>query len=328
MLEAFYYDGKRAERHIVALQIRDGQLWLDGPGVAARHALAEVDFGEPLCGTARCIEMADGSRCEVGDAAGLAVLLDQAGRGDSLVVRLQKRWRWAIASLLVVVAGSLAGYFWGLPAAARYLAPKIPEAVVRQISTTVLAQLDQSHFKSSRLPAEAQQAIRERAAHILSGPGLPAWRLHFRASPRLGANAFALPSGDIVVLDELVDRLDAAQLNAVLAHEVGHLAGHHALRRMIQGAAVSLVLAAWFGDVSSSAVGISAFLLQSGYSREAEREADAYAVHHLLRCCASAEPLAEALAKLDERTRPSGAALFSSHPDTGQRIQAIRSRKP
>ena len=126
MLEAFYYDGKRAERHIVALQIRDGQLWLDGPGVAARHALAEVDFGEPLCGTARCIEMADGSRCEVGDAAGLAVLLDQAGRGDSLVVRLQKRWRWAIASLLVVVAGSLAGYFWGLPAAARYLAPKIP----------------------------------------------------------------------------------------------------------------------------------------------------------------------------------------------------------
>jgi Zn-dependent protease with chaperone function len=327
MVQGLFYDGRRAGEQLVRLDIRDGELCLEGAAVR-RYRLADVDFGEPLQGAPRCIELADGARCEVADERGLAALLRGAGLGESLVVRLQKRWRWAIVSLLLVVAGGAAAYFAGLPALARALAPLVPDAVVSRLSGAVLAQLDQRYLVASHLPEQQRAAIRKRAAAFLGTADTPKWRLHFRASPRLGANAFALPGGDLVLLDALVERLEPAQIDAVLAHELGHLVHRHAMRQLIQGAVVSVALAAWFGDVSSAAVSVGSFLLQSGYSRDAEREADAYAAHRLLVCCGSVEPLVQALGKLDVHASRPGPELFNTHPDTDQRIQAIRQLKP
>ncbi len=52
----------------------------------------------------------------------------------------------------------------------------------------------------------------------------------------VGANAFALPSGIVVMTDELVELAKTDdELVAVLAHEIGHVRGRHALRQTAAG---------------------------------------------------------------------------------------------
>ncbi|MBI2308680.1 MAG: M48 family metallopeptidase [Rhodocyclales bacterium] len=327
MLSAVYYDGRSALRHPVRLHVGDDCLHLDGDSVRRSVPLGSVDFGEAMGKGPRCIELPDGARCEVADHDGMRRLLAAAGVTESLVVRLQTRWRWAAAALAIVVGSAGAAYFWGLPALARTLAPHVPAPAVKLISDGVLAQLDGQLFAASALPPARQDEIRRLATAHLREAGQPDWRIHFRSAPKIGANALALPGGDIVILDKLVTLMnDDRQLLAVVAHEVGHLAHRHSLQQLIQGATLSLVLAAWFGDVSSAAVALGGQLLQAGYSREAEREADAYATRLLLRCCGSSAGLVEALEKLARSEGDAGGALslLGSHPETAARIAAIR----
>ncbi len=324
MVAAFYYDGRRARRNPVTLSLHKGLLRIDGEGIHAAVPWQEVRLDEPLQGVPRLIQLPGGASCEVPDHAAFARILSAAGIGETTLVRIQRRWTWAIASLAFVIAGAAATYQWGLPALARTLAPHVPTALVRSMSETLLAQLDRRLLKKSRLPDTRQEEIRRQVDAALAAPGMPKWRIHFRSAPQIGPNALALPGGDIVLLDQLVNVLDAAEITAVVAHEIGHLAHHHGIRHLIQETALSMVLLAWFGDVSSAAVGVSSRLLQSGYSRDAEREADAFAVRQLLRCCRTAEPMVTALRKIDESVRPGGSNAFSSHPETTQRIAAIR----
>lgn len=327
MVEAFYFDGNTATRRHVRLSIAEGKLHIRGTDVARQLALDSLTIGEPLANAPRHIELPDGGRCEVPDAAALARMLSAAGICESSVVRLQKRWSWALASFLFVLVWGFCTYRWGLPEAARFLAHKVPPELSQKISHGVLRQLDDRYFKPSRLPEARQQQIREQATAVLGALETPPWRLHFRTSTSLGSNAFALPDGSIILLDPLVSQLDDAELNAVIAHEIGHLVHRDALRLLIQNATVAFIVAAWLGDASSAAVGISSQLLQTDYSREAELEADAFAARFLLRCCRSAEPLISSLGKLERAHGQSGGA-FATHPDTRHRITAIRAMQP
>ncbi|MFC5300241.1 M48 family metallopeptidase [Azospira restricta] len=325
MLAATYYDGSSTRRHPVGLEVRDGHLLIDGNGVQRRIPVGEVDFGEAVEGAPRSISLPGGGCCEVHDNAALSHLLATAGIGESLVVRIQRRWHWALGAFIVVVASAAAAYLWGLPALAQQLAPHVPPLVARTLSDAALAQLDRGVLRPSRLPPARQEEIRRQAAALLTPQQTPPWRLHFRQAPRLGPNALALPGGDIIILDQLVELLgDERQIQAVVAHEVGHLAHHHAMRRLIQDATLSLVLAAWFGDVSSAAVATSGKLLQSGYSREAEIEADAYAASRMALRYGTVEPIVEVLKKLDKHAPAPGNSLFASHPDAATRIAAVR----
>jgi predicted Zn-dependent protease len=106
------------------------------------------------------------------------------------------------------------------------------------------------------------------------------YRLEFRFAPRVGPNAFALPSGIIVMTDELVGLSEHdEELVAVLAHEIGHVRGRHALRQLLQTAGVSAITFAIVGDVSSiSAIaGAVPAVIEAKHSRDFEREADAFA---------------------------------------------------
>jgi Zn-dependent protease with chaperone function len=66
------------------------------------------------------------------------------------------------------------------------------------------------------------------------------------------------------------------ELIAILAHEIGQIAGRHALRRTLQASALSLLALLVFGDVApvpALAASIPLILTEMGYSRDFEREA-------------------------------------------------------
>ncbi len=333
---ADYYDGKSARAHGVRLSLSDGALVVQGDGIDRREPLHAMRVSEPMGAAPRLITFADGAHCEVRDHAALAALLDAGGHRDGWVVRLQSRWRWALAAVIITVAGGAAGYRWGLPAVSEWIAFKLPDKALAQMGRSTLAFLDEGMLSPSALPAARQLGLRN-AFGGLSVPGGAATghEIVFRNGRAIGANALALPDGTIVVTDQLVSLAGHdEEIMAVLAHELGHLKRRHSLRMLIQGSIVGFAVAWYLGDVSNVAAGLPAMLLQARYSRDHEREADEYASAMLKANGISPGRLAGMLEKLEQShsSRKGGAAggeadalggYLASHPATRERIEAL-----
>ncbi|MYN39549.1 M48 family metalloprotease [Duganella sp. FT109W] len=326
-VEASYFDGRTSRLYRVTLAVHDGVAQVRGE--ARRDSpLGELRVSERSQRALRKVTFPDGAYLEVRDLAGMTALLHTTGHSDSWVVRIQHSWRGALAA----AAGTLAlvglGYVYVLPVAADWLARIMPPSMEHQLGQGVLALLDQRVFQPSRFSDQrmAELTARFRQLQPPTG-GAPDWRLVFRHS-RIGPNAFALPSGDIVLTDEMVRLLkDDEAVMGVLAHELGHLHQHHMTRRVIQGAVVTAGAAMLFGDVSSLLTTAPAALLDMKYSRDAEREADDYAIAMLRH---NGIPLAhlaavfEQFQKLEHEHGVQMNAYLSSHPATDERIAHVR----
>jgi STE24 endopeptidase len=158
----------------------------------------------------------------------------------------------------------------------------------------------------------------------------------------------------IVFFDTLLSRLDAAEIEAVLAHELGHFKRRHVIKRIAWSFAMSLVFLSmlgylmqqgWFyqglgvsiSSLPSTALALLLFFLvmpaftflfqplASLYSRKHEFEADEYAAHN-----ASATDLMRALVKLYQDNAatltpdPLHSAFYDSHPPAAMRIARLQ----
>ena len=75
--------------------------------------------------------------------------------------------------------------------------------------------------------------------------------------------------------------------------------------------------------VTDLAAGRPSLLLQKGYSRNMEREADAYALAWLNSACIPPRHFADILGRLD-KDRTDSTTLLDSHPGTRQRLDPFR----
>lgn len=230
---------------------------------------------------------------------------------------------------LVVVAMLIAAYVYGIPLVARVAADRFPASIVARIDTETLAALDRQVFAPSALPPDRQHTIAN-AFRTLKRPhgATTPERLVFRKSDAIGANAMALPGGTIVITDGLVALArDDREILGVLAHEAGHVAGRHGLRGIVQRSLVSMLLALAIGDVSALAAAATSSVLDASYSRNLEREADAYAIGTLSANRISLKYLADMLRRLDSAAgtsgMPSALRYLSTHPATEERIRQL-----
>lgn len=321
-LAASYFDGRSSVRHPVVVTVEGKDLVIAGSPMRCCYALAALDVGECLDGGAVIVRMPDGSSCEIEQGRAFEAAIAAAGRRAPLLVAIQRHAVWALAALILLAGLVFSGYRWGLPWVAEQLAPALPAASVQHLGRQVLGALDRHQLKPSRLTAERQAVLRARISALAAATALPEHQLHFRAAPGFGANAFALPGGTVVVLDRLVDIASDDQVVAVMAHELGHVAHHHALRRLIQEAVVTAVVAAYFGDFSTATASLAALALQAGYSREFELAADRFAAERLID--AGQDPLL-LVSLLEKVSQPrQGKTPLDSHPDVAARADAIR----
>lgn len=143
-------------------------------------------------------------------------------------------------------------------------------------------------------------------------------------------NAFALPNGDIYMHTGMLARLtDTAQLAAILAHEVNHVAGHHGIvnfRSTNKKIVASMVLTGVLGGLGSViSTGLAASMY--GFSRELEQEADDRAVGLLTMSPYDARALPEIYAVLAqdyEGITPRMPTIWSTHPQLEARAARTR----
>lgn len=331
-LSATYYDGRSARRHEVQLTRHGEWLTVRGDGILREEPLSALTIPAALGSAPRLIQFADGARCEVADHAALAELLPTSRRGMTLVAGLEARWSYAIAALAGLLGLIAAGYVWGLPYAATIAAERMPASVLTLMDEQFMKTFDGRLLHPSKLSAERQAALTSRLRAMRWPPDAQSpSRILFRSSD-IGPNAFALPGGTVLVLDDLVAIAgNDDEILGVLAHEIGHVSERHALRQMLQASVVGLVLTWYVGDISVVLATAPAALLETRYSREFERRADAFAARSLTLNDIPPSRLGDMLARLEqsysgkEHRRESGwTDYLSSHPATHERIRALQ----
>jgi len=332
-LPARYYDGRTSQACDVRLSFSpDDTLSLLGEGVSLRFRLHELNIADHLGNTPRSIELPNGGKCEVADNDALDAVLAHyrlAPKGDWLH-RLESRLIFVAAAVILTAAFSWGTFSYGIPWLAEQTAYALPHSIDRQLGQGTLKVLDRMLFSESQLEETRRAALQQRFDEVTAGlPDGDSYRLVFRHSDKIGANAFALPSGIVVVTDALVElSWNDDEVIAVLAHEVGHLEHRHSLRIVMQDSAVALVAATVTGDPFSSstlAAALPTMLVHTRYSREFETEADDYAYDFLVSHRIPTQAFADILTRLgNEKETSATEAFLSSHPGTQKRVERFR----
>ncbi len=325
---ASYFDGKTSRVHHVTLSVEAGIATLSGE-VDRTSPISALRVSERTRNGVRKVTFPDDAYLEIKDASEFDALLAETGYRDSAVVRMQQSWRNALLGLIATIAILILGYLYALPVAANLIAKALPQSVERSISKGTLEFLDKRIFAPSALPAARREAINKHFQMMVSPKeGTPSYEIVFRKS-NIGPNAFALPSGQIIMTDEMVKLMNNdEQIMGVLAHELGHLHERHLMRRIVQSSAIGAVVTVLFGDVSSIIVTIPTMMLDMKYSRDAEREADDYAIAMMK---ANGIPLSQLAEGFEQMKAKEGDAslspYLSSHPSTAERIEHIRNAR-
>ena len=200
-------------------------------------------------------------------------------------------------------------------------------------------------------------ALRERVERLLERCGFKAGGGVFvMDGSRRSAHGNAYFTGigrnkRIVFFDTLLSRIDGDEIEAVLAHELGHFRLHHVRQRLVASSAsllAGLALLGWLAaqpgfysalgvPSGSAAMALVLFVvtvpvftffttpLEAWWSRRHEREADDFAVAH-----SNAERLAAALVKLYRDNASTltpdrvHSAFYDSHPPAVERISRLQ----
>ncbi len=214
----------------------------------------------------------------------------------------------------------------------------------------------------NRFEPLADESLKARVQSLMARCGFAAKGLFVMDGSRRSAHANAYFTGfgaakRVVFFDTLLQKLAPGEVEAVLAHELGHFKHRHVTQRIVAMFALSLggfALLGWLSrqvwfytalgvqpsmTAPNDAVALLLFLLVvpvfgffvspvfAALSRRHEFQADAYACAQ-----ASGADLAEALLKLHEDNAstltpdPVYARFYYSHPPAGERLAALRLR--
>lgn len=343
-----YYDGRTSQRRDAALTL------LPGGGLVVAHSDADerlvyrsVRLPDRIADTPRFVHLPDGGLCEVLDNDALDAAQARARSGNEtravrfgrLRHRLDSTWRGAAAALAVTAAILYSFTEWGAAALATVAVSATPPEVEAVIGENALSLLEQIRvLNPSGLPPDRRNELLAGFEAMRAEAGVEDADLRFHA---VGVpNAFALPGGAIVLTDELVALAENdEEIVAVLAHELGHVAGRHAMRRLAQTSSMLVLWTAFTGDVSVAALSFLGpdRLLAQRYSRSFERDADRFAFDYLLDAGISPTRLGDILERLggagweegagaggNEDAGAGGSNLLdwlSSHPGAAERAR-------
>ena len=326
-IDARLFDGQSSRPRPVTLTIDGDTVELrdrDGDTPAEQLPRGALDWQEPLGGGHRSAMLPGGRRCEFATGAALDRFLRACGHRETAVTRWQRSALFAFAALLLVLAGLIAAYRRLLPAAAEGLAALVPEHSLQALDRELLASLHTSEVLApSRLSSATVDGMTRLGRGLLASH--PGTSLHIRSAPNIGANAFALPGGSIVLTDGLLELADdGREVAAVISHELGHAQARHGLRQLLQASIVAVTIGLWSGDFDSVLTLAGTVLVGASYSRAFEYEADALAADHLTRAGLPPSTLASILARLATAGGGDGPRYLSSHPPTPERIRRLR----
>jgi Zn-dependent protease with chaperone function len=327
-----YFDGTNSTAHEVTASVQGNLLSIRGESVHFDHEIDKCTIEPALGSTLRTVHTPGGGRLDTKDSRAFKSLESEkiGTLGFRLVHLLESQWKAALASTLVAVLAVLAGAVWGIPYLSEKAAFSLPKPLLESLGKGALESVDRHFFKPSELDSWEQERIHTMVAEFSEETGAPYPKaLVLRQSP-FGPNAFALPGDTVVLTDEFVKFVESDdEILGVVAHELAHLERRHAVRTLLQGTGVFVLVSVLVGDlasVTSVAGTLPAILLESKYSRGFEKEADTMASKWMNDVGLGVEPMIAFLTRVKEKKEGfEGPEFLSTHPAMDKRIKHLRS---
>jgi len=314
--------------HLVTL-VRDGDNLIFSCtdwSLETRQLWPHTKVSVPLGKTPYRLNFANGDSFETMDHGQVeSLLLGLSQRGSGWLHRLERNWRWVLISLLLLI--TLLGLSWvyGTRWAASWVAPLVPQQAIEAMDESALRFMHET-LADTQLTSAQQLRVEGLVEQL---PKQQRIVVKMFAVEDMGANAFALPGGTIVITDELVERLTDNELLAVMLHEVGHVEARHGMQSVLYAMGNSLILAIWLGDVGGAVEELilsgPVVLQQLSYGRDMEREADAISARYLESKGISAGCLGSALQKISEGDEEPMGNYFNTHPSSKERVVSLGS---
>lgn len=337
LIKGYYYDGKTSRKAQASLEIYDdgiAKLLVDGASKQA--ALSHLRISSRIGNTPRSIYFPDGEKFETGENEAIDAILAKHDihRGARFIHILETKKHYILLALIVVIISSFSLIRYGIPAMAKAAAFALPASTSGAIGKGALEIMDKTLFSKSELNDETRERINKYFVEMAEKqPQGFNYNLAFRKGNRVGANALALPSGTIIITDELIKIVeDDSEIIAVLAHEFGHVAHRHSLRRLFQDSVVALMVVMITGDISSTSSLIAAMptiLVEAQYSQVFELEADKYALAYLQDNNIDLIYFKNLMLHLEEyhSANKDIPSFLSTHPPTAERIKLFENLK-
>lgn len=332
-VNAFFYDGQTSNRHHVRLELSfDNQLLVTGSDFERMYALSDIKVLPRIGNIPRSLYLSDGGKCEITEHEAFDQFLakHKIGEFSRKLHRVESKFYYALGALILTIVIGWVAINDGVPALAKEVAFNISPEADKKLGEEALETLDKYIFSESDLPEDRQKQLKtgftSMTKDLKDGHD---YQLEFRSSENIGPNAFALPSGIIVLTDDLVELAENdEEIMAVIAHEIGHVVNRHTLRHVLQNTVTGLVVAVSTGDIfsaSATAAALPTIALHAKYSRNFEREADLYALEYLKRKNISLKRFSSILQRMQDWYGDNDKipTFISSHPPTLERVQAF-----
>ncbi|WP_338828678.1 M48 family metallopeptidase [Bradyrhizobium sp. 27S5] len=318
-----FFDGASSRRRLVALKLSDALEIREDGELLARWAYADIRRADSPSGLLRlsCLTAPQLARLEIRDAQLIAALV---ARCDTLEEGLPNRkgvaaivgWSLAAAVSIVLVV------LFGVPLAADRLTPLVPDSFERRLGDVAEAQVKVLFDGKPCSDAAGQAAFEKLVGKLRESAGLDnSVQSGVLATPV--PNAFALPGGKVFLFKGLLEKAENPdEIAGVLAHELGHLRHRDSMRELIHNGGTSFLIGLLFGDITGSGALIfaSRSLVTSSYSRDAETNADSFAIETMHKLGRPAKPMGELMFRVTGKEGGKGISIVSSHPLTEDRL--------
>ncbi len=349
-IDGLLFDGKNVNKISVSLIVADnGAAYLSNKPKSTFN-YAKIAVSPRIADSTRFLTLPDGRLFETtnNDVIDRLCLLFTTSKHSQIH---SGKWMFKTALLLVILTLSWLGINFGVPALTYKIAMQVPEEILVESGQKAMANLDKESFKKSKLKKKRQKKITSIFKKLLpANHEKLAYKIHFRQSDKIGANAFALPSGDIIITDELIKiSSNDDEIRSILLHEIAHVELRHGIQGIIKTSTILLLVVAATGDVTSLStllLGIPALLLDSSYNRKMEWEADTYSLNKMQELKINPIAFADMLEKIvqshtdksvnakekkpvkkegnEEDYEDHSDGYWSSHPPSKERIERMK----
>lgn len=338
VVPAYFNDGQVSRVREVVTDVVDGHLHLADPETletietwpAADVFPVHGRKGELRVG---CTGRPTGARLiflGAGDAQRARDMLPALAHKHRMETGRQLRILGAATAALVSV---IVAYLVGVPLLATQIVRLVPPEWEMQLGNAAVAQIegalkDEAGFEVCDPDPNslANRAITRFATEAVAGTGTP-FVPDIKVIRTSIPNAFALPGGHSYYFSALLKETQSAdEFAGVMAHELGHVVHRHGMEQLIATSATGLLIGFILGDMTGISVAgaVGAALIDSSFSRDAERQADRFAADVAKRMAFQPAALPRLLKRVagdDDMSR--ALALFSTHPLTAEREAAL-----
>lgn len=324
---AIYFDGVTNRRHAVALNFGAAlDLLEDGVVVASwpYDDLRVADGGQGIL-RLKCASALPLARLEVSDVTAQAEInararflgIERGGSGQTTRIVA-----WSLAAVVSILLIAV----FGVPLVAQRLVPLVPLSFERRLGDMADNQVKAIFGGRICTDAAGNAAFSKLVETLRRASHLDvALQTAVLASPV--PNAFALPGGKIYLFDGLLQKAESPdEIAGVIAHEMGHVSHRDQTRMVIQHGGMSFLIGLLFGDVTGSvaAIFVARSVFEASYSREAEQNADAFAIETMHALGRSPAPMGELLFRVTGAQGSRTIGILASHPLTEERRELMR----